>query len=84
MTYDLRRLRLHGLIERIPSTHRYRLTDFGLRTALFFTRVYARIIRDGLTRIHEPHPAVPCKLCSSLRSFEIAVDNLCQHHRLAA
>ena len=26
MAYDLRRLRLHGLIERIPRTHRYTLT----------------------------------------------------------
>jgi hypothetical protein len=45
MSYDLRRLRLHGLIERIPKTHRYRLTSFGLRTALLFTRVYARALR---------------------------------------
>ncbi|MFI7644127.1 hypothetical protein [Nonomuraea sp. NPDC049400] len=29
--YDLRRLHLHGLIERIPRSHRYRVTDFGLR-----------------------------------------------------
>lgn len=35
MTYQLRRLRLHGLIERIPKTHRYRLTDFGFRVAVF-------------------------------------------------
>ena len=27
MTYHLRRLRLHGLIERIPGTHRYQVTD---------------------------------------------------------
>jgi hypothetical protein len=27
-------------IERIPHTYRYRLTDFGLRAALFFTRRY--------------------------------------------
>ena len=33
ITYDLRRLRLHGLIERIPKTHRYRITAKGLRTA---------------------------------------------------
>jgi hypothetical protein len=26
MTYDLRRLRLHGLITRIPHTHRYTVT----------------------------------------------------------
>ena len=33
ITYDLRRLRLHGLIERIPHTFRYRVTPTGLRTA---------------------------------------------------
>jgi DNA-binding PadR family transcriptional regulator len=33
ITYDLRRLRLHGLIERIPKTHRYRITAKGLRIA---------------------------------------------------
>jgi hypothetical protein len=32
-TYDLRRLRLHGLIERIPHTHRYRVTEAGLHHA---------------------------------------------------
>ena len=30
MTYDLRRLREHGLINRIPRTHRYQVTDNGL------------------------------------------------------
>ena len=37
ITYDLRRLRFHGLIECIPKTHRYRITAKGLRTALFLT-----------------------------------------------
>jgi hypothetical protein len=48
MTYQLRRLRLHGLIVRQPKTHRYRVTDFGLRVSLFFTRTYARLLRPGL------------------------------------
>jgi hypothetical protein len=51
MTYHLRRLRLHGMIERIPKSHRYRLTDLGLRTGWFFTRTYSRILRPGLGRI---------------------------------
>ena len=51
MTYHLRRLRLHGMIERIPGSHRYRLTDLGLRMGLFFTRVYSRILRPGLGTI---------------------------------
>jgi len=38
MTYQLRRLRLHGLIARLPGTQRYRVTEPGLRLALFFTR----------------------------------------------
>ncbi|NIR31515.1 MAG: hypothetical protein GWN84_19825, partial [Gammaproteobacteria bacterium] len=51
MTYELRRLRLHGLIERIPTTHRYRLTEHGLKTAMFYTRVYNRILRPGLSHL---------------------------------
>ena len=48
ITYQLRRLRLHGLIERLPKSFRYRVTEFGFRAALFFTRVYNRILRPGL------------------------------------
>ena len=51
MTYHLRRLRLHGMIERIPNSHRYRLTDLGLRSGWFFTRTYSRILRPGLGKI---------------------------------
>ena len=38
MTYDLRRLRLRGLIERIPRSQRYRLTAEGLCIALAYHR----------------------------------------------
>jgi hypothetical protein len=51
MTYHLRRLRLHGLIERLPGRHRYRVTERGLRIALFFTRTYARLLRPGLSHL---------------------------------
>jgi len=51
MTYHLRRLRLHGLIQRIPASHRYQVTEFGWRVAFFFTRTYARVIRPGLAHI---------------------------------
>jgi len=54
MTYDLRRLRLHGMIERIPGTHRYQVTDYGLRVALFFTRVQARFFRPALSETDAP------------------------------
>jgi hypothetical protein len=51
MSYDLRRLRLHGLIERIPGTHRYQPTPLGWRVAVFFTHAYNRFLRTGLAEI---------------------------------
>src|SRR5258708_2404889 len=51
MTYDLRPLRLHRLIQRIPKTHRYDVTPAGLRIALFFSRTYARLFRPKLAQI---------------------------------
>jgi len=67
MSYHLRRLRLHGLIQRIPKTHRYRLTDFGLRTAVFCTRAYARIFRHGIGMVLPTTSPVPNPL---LRCFD--------------
>jgi hypothetical protein len=45
MTYDLRRLRLNGLIRRIEHTHTYVLTPDGQRLAIFYTKVYNRLLR---------------------------------------
>jgi hypothetical protein len=36
ISYDLRRLRAHQIIERIPHSYNYQVTDDGLFTALFF------------------------------------------------
>ena len=47
MTYDLRRLRLHGLIDRVPCTHRYRVTPLGARIAMLYARLYARALRPA-------------------------------------
>jgi hypothetical protein len=43
----LRRLRLHGFIERLPNSFRFRASD-GFRAALFFTRICNRLLRPGL------------------------------------
>jgi hypothetical protein len=37
MTYDLRRLRLAGLIRRLPRSNRYTLAADGIRIAVFYT-----------------------------------------------
>lgn len=51
MTYDLRRLRHHGLIERIPHSHRYRVTDSGLTTAHFLTAIHDRLLPTRLAQL---------------------------------
>jgi len=43
MTYDLRRLRLKGLIKRIKGTQIYILTTYGLRVATLMTKLHQRI-----------------------------------------
>jgi hypothetical protein len=84
-SYDLRRLRLHGLIERIPRTHRYRLTPFGLLFAIFFTRTDNRLLRPGLARIAPVAPArsSPSTLCASFDRLQNAVDHWCDQAKLA-
>ncbi|MFN0029842.1 MAG: hypothetical protein ACKV2O_22025 [Acidimicrobiales bacterium] len=44
MSYDLRRLRLHGIIEKIPGTNTYQLTPEGIRVAVFYTKTRDRIL----------------------------------------
>ena len=53
MTYDLRRLRLNGLIRRLPHTSRYVLTEDGIRIAVFYTKVYNRLLVP-LTSANQP------------------------------
>jgi hypothetical protein len=76
---------LHGLIKRVPKTHRYRITDLGLHTALFYTRVYSRILRPGLALVSPQAPeASPTALQRSLRSAEQAVNTWCDEAKIAA
>lgn len=80
-TYDLRRLREHGLIERIPHTHRYQVTRTGLRHAMFLTRVHDRILQTGLAELTGPNPA-PLRKAATI--YQAAIDNLTQRAGIAA
>jgi hypothetical protein len=57
MTYDLGRLVGHGLISRIPGSHRYRLTADGLRQCAFLTKLADRVLDPGLARCGPPVPS---------------------------
>ncbi len=75
MTYHLRRLRLHGLIQRIPQTHRYQVTEFGWRVAFFFTRTYARLIRPGLAQIVPQAPPTNNRLRLRFDQLDLAMND---------
>jgi hypothetical protein len=53
MTYDLRRLRGHGIIKKVEGTHRYEVTEEGLHLALFISRVERRVYREGMADIFD-------------------------------
>jgi len=84
MSYQLRRLRLHGMIERIPKSHRYRLTDFGLRTALFCARAWARIFRHGLGMVLPSASPVPNPILRCFDNLTTQIDAWVDRAKLAA
>jgi len=83
MTYDLRRLRRHGIIERIPHSHRYQLTPDGLRIALFFSRTYARLLRPKLAEIMPPAPHQSSALRTAFDRLTREIEACCEDQRLA-
>ncbi|MGH2444640.1 MAG: hypothetical protein ACRDGD_01150 [Candidatus Limnocylindria bacterium] len=84
VSYELRRLRLHGLIERIPRSHRYRVTALGFRTACFFTRAYGRLIRPGLAQLVDPRTTADTRLRLPFQQLELAIDRWAVGAKLAA
>ena len=82
ITYDLRRLRVRGLITRIPHTHRYRPTEHGLHTAMFISAVHDRFLPTGLAQLADELTAPPLRAAS--RTYRNALDNLAGTTGLAA
>jgi hypothetical protein len=75
MTYDLRRLRLHGIIARIEGTQRYMLTATGVRAAFFYTTLYRRLRQLRPLSDSADIPA-PAPLRAALRQLDAAVAHL--------
>ncbi len=85
-SYDLRRLRLKGFIERVPHSNSYRVTAHGRRMATFFTKLAARVVIPALTGIEatlRPPKATPQPVRDAWRAYERTLDALVRK-RLAA
>ena len=81
MTYDLRRLRLHGLIERLPRTNTYVTTPDGLRAAVFYTKIHNRLLAPLLS---PDRPPAPPELRRAISTIDRIVNDYVTNARLGA
>ena len=84
MTYDLRRLRLKGLIHRIPKTHRYTATTYGIKVAFFYSKLYLRILRPQWHALLPDIDNVPRPLRTALEHLDAEIQKLHKEAALAA
>jgi hypothetical protein len=84
MSYQLRRLRLRGLIARRPGTHRYEVTQQGFRIALFYTRSQQRLFRPAATELQTPGMPNDGLLAQAFARVEDAIDQWIEHQEVAA
>ena len=76
ISYDLRRLRAHQIIERIPHSRSYQVTQGGLSTALFFTRLIRRVIIPGLAQVAGTSPPPGSPLRQADRAYKAAIADI--------
>ena len=84
ISYDLRRLRAHQIIERIPHSRAYQVTQDGLTIALFLTRLTQRLLIPGLAQLTSPGPPGRSPLRQADRAYRDALTDLARQASLAA
>ena len=84
MTYDLRRLRLKGIIHRLPKTHRYTATSYGLKVAFFYSKLYLRILRPQWNALLPESDHLPRPLRTVLDQLDVEIQKLHAEAALAA
>jgi hypothetical protein len=81
MSYDLARLRLHGLIRRLDGQHRYVLTNQGRRFAVFYTKLANRVVAPLFAA---GQPNSPAPLRRALATIDRATRDYLAHAGLKA
>jgi hypothetical protein len=81
MSYDLARLRRNGLLDRLPHSNTYVLTEEGQRVAIFYTKVHNRLLRPLLAA---NAPPAPTDLRDALRTIDRHVKQYTDAARLNA
>jgi len=79
--YDLRRLKLKGLIVKLEHSNTYVLTGDGQRFAISYTKVHDRLLRPLLNAHRAP---APVEVRRAFRTLELAVDDYIREARIAS
>jgi hypothetical protein len=85
MTYDPRRLRSRGLISRLPNTHRHTVTSYGLRVALFCSKLFLRVLRPAWPALLDTPPdPLPRPLRVAFLKLDAEIQKICDTAHLRA
>jgi hypothetical protein len=83
ITYDLRRLRAHQLITRVPASNRYQVTPTGVSLALFLTRLNQHVLIPGVAQAIDRSPPMYTRLRIASHAYEAAIRDLVTRAGLA-
>jgi len=86
-TYDLRRLRRKGFIERVPGRNLYRVTPRGRSLASFLTKLSARVVVPVLSELDAPPSpprGTPRPIVTAWRNYERELKTLIAAANIAA
>jgi hypothetical protein len=80
LRYDLAKIRAKGMVERVGSSRRYRVTPVGFRLGLLMVKVRFRLLGPLFSVATAPHshtqpPASPIE--AATRKVDTGLDELC-------
>ena len=82
MSYDLRRLRLKGLVARVAGTHTYFLTSYGRRVAYLMTKLQQRIFNLASLAVNAAAD-MPATLAKAFGEIDTELERLVANAHLA-
>lgn len=88
LRYDLTKLRAKGLVERIGTSRRYRLTTRGLKLGTLLVKLRTRLLGPlgtvGTASPRRPRSRHPSAVEAAFRQVEVSLNNLCHTLGIAA
>ena len=85
LRYDLAKLRAHGLVERLGTSRRYRLTPRGLKLGVLLVKLRTRLLgplvmlaAEAAPRRLTRTPRNPSAVEAAFRQVDAALDHLCE------